>query len=310
MDTPPLSIVVCACSMKRYADLVDLLSSIKAQTFKNFETVLVIDGNKELHDKIKDYLSLNSVQNTKLILNPEQRGLSHCRNTGIMNASGEIIAFVDDDAVLYLGWAGAVINSFDLEQIGGASGEIEPAWESQEMTWFPRELHWLISCSYIMTPTVKQEVERGFGTNMAFRRTALLESGMFDTSLGVVAGKKWVGGEDTLMFLNVRKAGKTVIFNPEMRIKHKIYKDRLKLKNIIKRAYGGGYSVALLKKQERYKVTNSTENTYLKKLLFEFYPQKLKELIKKPRVITRQMGAVSVVIVSEGMGYIHGFLIG
>jgi len=112
------------------------------------------------------------------------------------------------------------------------------------MSWFPKELHWMISCSYIMTPNQKEEVERGFGTNMAFKRYLLDDVGMFDTNLGI-KGKNWVGGEDTDMFLSIKEAGKKVIFNPDARVLHKVYAYRISTKNIMKRAFDGGVSVAI-----------------------------------------------------------------
>ena len=52
-----VSVVISAYSMERINDIVDLLESLKKQTYKNFEIVFVVDGNKELMKKMKPYFN-------------------------------------------------------------------------------------------------------------------------------------------------------------------------------------------------------------------------------------------------------------
>lgn len=301
-----LSIVASAYSFDRYNDLIDLLNGIKEQTYKEGEAIIVIDQNKELYGKISEYILLNNLHGIKLVFNSENRGLSYSRNIGVTHATGDIIAFIDDDAIPYPEWAEEILNTFNDDEIGAVTGDVIPLWEYKEMSWFPKELHWMISCSYIMTPNKKEEVERGFGTNMAFRKDLLYKVGMFDTNLGIKINN-WVGGEDTDMFLSIKEMGKKVIFNPDAKVLHKVYAYRIGTKNIIKRAFNGGMSVAIMKKVRRYKIKNSIEDAYLKGLLFKFYPNILKEFMKKPSVVPlKQMAIVSAVMIFESIGYLRG----
>lgn len=304
-----LSVVVSAYSLKRLHDLTDVIDGIKNQTYNPIEAVIVIDESKELFDKINNHISINNLKNMQVIFNPENKGLSYSRNIGIKYSNGSIVAFIDDDAVPSVNWAKCVIETFNEDpQIGAVTGDIIPLWEYENMSWFPKELFWMISCSYIMTPTKKEEVERGFGTNMAFNRQLLLEVGMFNTNLGIKANN-WIGGEDTDMFLNIKEKGKKVMFNPDARVLHKIYVHRTNTKNIIKRAFNGGVSVAIMKKVRKYNMKNSIENTYLKCLLLEFYPKKFVEILRKPSVIPlKQIVIVSAVMIFESMGYLHGHI--
>lgn len=77
------------------------IESVKNQTYKNIE-ILVIDdnaNNKEIREKIKNLVSkFNDVQ---LILNKENLGGALTRNEGIKNAKGKYIAFLDDDDEFY-----------------------------------------------------------------------------------------------------------------------------------------------------------------------------------------------------------------
>ncbi len=241
------------------------------------------------------------------LFNPENKGLSYSRNLGLSKANGEIIAFIDDDAVPYPYWAKSIIETFETDDnIGAATGDIVPLWENESMSWFPYELRWMISCSYVMTPSSKQEVERGFGTNMVFRKIVFEKMGVFDTNFGI-NGKKWVGGEDTDMFLRVKKLGMQVIFNPDIRIHHKIYSHRIYLKNIMKRAYNGGYSVALMKKRVNYELSDSTENKYLGKLCKYGLKSLFGTFSLKPLIPFKQFIYVSSVLTFEFVGFSVGY---
>jgi GT2 family glycosyltransferase len=302
-----LSVVVSAYSLDRYHDLTEVLDGLNKQTYDSFEKVVVIDKNKELFNNISDYIKINGINNVKTIFNPENRGLSYSRNLGIENSTGSIIAFIDDDAIPSRNWAKSIIETFEEDKfIGAVTGDIFPLWEYEDLSWFPKELHWMISCSYVMTPNTKQNFDRGFGTNMAFKREVFLKAGNFDTTFGI-NGKKWVGGEDTEMFLRVNKLGMKIIFNPEIYVQHKVYRHRVEIRNVIKRAFNGGYSVSLMKKKLNYTVLDSKENRYFKHILLKFYPSKFKEFILKPSVILlRQIFAVSIVLFFELAGYMYG----
>lgn len=303
-----LDIIVSAYSFNRYNDLIDAINGIEQQNYKNREAIIVIDENKELYSKINEYILSNDLHAIKLVFNPDNKGLSYSRNIGIAHATGDIIAFVDDDAVPYPEWAETIVDTFRDDEVGAVTGDIIPLWEHEEMSWFPKELHWMISCSYTMTPNKKEETERGFGTNMAFKRDLLYKVGFFDTNLGIKINR-WVGGEETDMFLRIREAGKKVIFNPNARVLHKIYSQRISNKNIIKRAFNGGLSVAIMMKVRQYNIKKSTENAYLRRLLFEFYPKTFKEFVKKPSVIPlKQMTIVGAVMVFELIGYLQGHI--
>jgi glycosyltransferase involved in cell wall biosynthesis len=205
-----LSVIVSAYSLERFHDLADVIDGISNQTYNQIETIIIIDENKELFDKVNGYINVKNLENVHTIFNSENKGLSHSRNIGIKSSHGSIIAFIDDDAVPSIDWAKNIVETFNEDSlIGAVTGDVIPQWECSDMAWFPRELYWMLSCSYVMTPKEKKEFERGFGTNMAFKRNIFDKVGIFDTNLGI-NGKKWVGGEDSDMFLKVKKGEEKV----------------------------------------------------------------------------------------------------
>ena len=76
------------------------INSVINQTYKNIELIIVNDNgnniqfNKDIENNIK---KLKKIIEIKYIKNKENTGAQHSRNEGISNASGELIAFLDDD---------------------------------------------------------------------------------------------------------------------------------------------------------------------------------------------------------------------
>ena len=75
------------------ADLVrQALASVKAQTYRDFEIVVVDDGGTD-----DTYEVLSADRELRLRRHPSRRGVSASRNTGIAAARGEWLAFLDSD---------------------------------------------------------------------------------------------------------------------------------------------------------------------------------------------------------------------
>lgn len=303
-----ISVIISTFSTKRYDDLIDLFQGLSAQTYKNIEVVVIIDKNVELYEKLLQYTKSHDLTEVSVVFNPKNNGLSYSRNLGIRMASGSIVAYIDDDALPFPEWAAEIKKTFEDMSVGAVTGDVIPLWEEPSMCWFPKEIRWLVSCSYIMTPDQHSEVERGFGVNMAFRKKLFDETGVFDTNLGI-SGNRWIGGEDTDMFLRISEVGKKVIFNPQMRVLHKVSKTRISITNISKRAFNGGISVAVMRKLRPYHIQKSTENQYLSKILFEFYPNAFRKVITQPsKALLKQIVYVSAVMAFQPIGFFYGNL--
>jgi GT2 family glycosyltransferase len=303
-----ISVIISTFSTKRYNDLIDLFQGLSAQTYKNIEVIVIIDENVELYERLSQYIKSNNLTNISVVLNQKNYGLSYSRNLGVRMASGSIVAYIDDDALPFPEWAEQIKKTFEDMSVGAVTGDVLPLWEEPSMSWFPKEIRWLVSCSYIMTPDQHSEVERGFGVNMAFRKELFQEIGVFDTNLGI-SGNRWIGGEDTDMFLRISEAGKKVIFNPQIRVLHKVPKTRISITNISKRAFNGGTSVAVMRKIRPYRIRKSTEKQYLSRILFEFYPNAFRKVITQPsKALLKQIVYVSAVMAFQPIGFFYGNL--
>ena len=137
-DSPFLSIVITTYTDERLNDIYELLESIKGQTYQNTETIFVVERSKDFLEKICSYGVENNIPNLKVLLNDGEPGLSAARNVGIKQAIGDIIAFVDDDVLLYPDWAEKMVNAYDDDAIIGVTGPAFPLWEDESMAWFPK----------------------------------------------------------------------------------------------------------------------------------------------------------------------------
>src|SRR5215213_3661154 len=88
-----ISVVICAYSDLRWEQLGAAIASLRQQTVRPLEVVLVVDHNPVLERRIRDRWPEHVV-----VPSEETPGLSGARNTGVRVAKGSVVAFLDDDA--------------------------------------------------------------------------------------------------------------------------------------------------------------------------------------------------------------------
>jgi glycosyltransferase involved in cell wall biosynthesis len=311
MNLAKVSIIIPCYTMDRFRDVTELLDSIKAQTYQNTETLVVAERSPELADSIKSYIAEKGYSGMRVLFNEGEWGLSAARNLAIGQAKGKIIAFIDDDALLFPDWAEETVKTFAQDSsVIGVTGPILPLWQEASMSWFPRELYWVFSCTY-WDMTEKTEVRNGYGTNLFFRREAFSSGERFKTSLGVKGGGRqgWQepGAEEAEFSLRIRrKTGKHIVYNPRVRVKHRVYGYRFKAGFIAKRAYWEGYAKAMLNRWYRPggEVVLSTEYELLRRILFKLLPRTLGHCFRQPATGWRQLWAMIVVLSCVAGGYL------
>ena len=93
IDLYKVSIIVPAYNVEKY--ISTCVKSIKNQTYKNIELLIVDDGSTDNTSILCDKLAVND--NRVKVIHKENGGLSDARNVGIENAKGDYIGFVDSD---------------------------------------------------------------------------------------------------------------------------------------------------------------------------------------------------------------------
>jgi glycosyltransferase involved in cell wall biosynthesis len=89
---PKVSVIIPTCN--RAELLRSAIESVLHQTFQDFEIVIIDDASR---DHTPEVVTNFKDTRIKLIRHQVSQGAAEARNTGIMNSSGEYIAFLDDD---------------------------------------------------------------------------------------------------------------------------------------------------------------------------------------------------------------------
>ena len=315
VKSPILSIVVTAYTTERINDIYELLDSVKGQTFTDIETIFIIERSEELLNKVNDYVKQKNIACVEAVFSKDKLGLSGARNLGITKASGEIIAFVDDDVVLFPNWAEEMVKAYHDESIIGVTGPGLPIWEEKKMSWLPQELYWIVSATAFTGWKGERAVRSAWGMNMSFRREAFNHC-LFSTSFGQTTGGKeaWKTGpvDDAEFSIKLRlKTKKFIMYNPQVQVYHKVYKYRLSRKFIRGQGYWQGYSKALLRRMYPDDADTKAlvkEMDLLKLILLKLIPQSVVGLFKNPSLSGKRLFFTDYVLFYVALGYSAGAL--
>ncbi|EFL42184.1 succinoglycan biosynthesis protein, partial [Streptomyces griseoflavus Tu4000] len=203
--TPGVSVVICAYAEDRWEDVLAAVASVRAQSRPALETLLVVDHNRALLDRLgEEYKESGDV---RVLANAGPRGLSAGRNTGIAASRGEVVAFLDDDAVAERDWLRHFAEAYDDPRVMAVGGRTEPVWASgRRPDWFPEEFDWVVGCTYRGLPGGRVRVRNVLGGNASFRRTAFDAAGGFATGIGRDGSRRPLGGEETELCIRLSRA--------------------------------------------------------------------------------------------------------
>jgi len=306
---PRLSVIVTSYTLERLKNVYELLDTIKAQTYENVETIFVAERSLELVEKIEWYTAKKNIKNVGIIFNHGEPGATNARNLGIREATGDVLAFVDDDVILFPDWAEEMVKTYQDQSVAGVTGPIFPLWEDESMSWFPQELDWMLGCTMWLDIKDKTEVRSINGANASFRRKALDLAGSYSKVLGPTAERhEWdaLAEETELSLRVVRKTGKRIVYNPQVRVYHKVTRRKLRLSFIVQRCYQVGHTKRMLKRlyatSDRKRDLLTTERKLLRRILSRL-PQLSIESFHNPVTTLRRFLLTIVSLFFVALGY-------
>ena len=304
-----VSVVLCTHTLDRYDDLLEAAESVRAQTYDDVELVLVSDGDPAVADRYReDFGDDEDVVVAELTRNC---GLLRARNEGAKAASGDVVAFVDDDAVADPAWVERLVDAYETHDVLAAGGKMTPEWVAGRPAFLPAEFYWLVGVTHRgFGPggdcDVAGEVRNTFGSNISFRRETFLELGGFDTDIGGRQGDANLqGGETELCARLHSEYDSGVYYDPEATVAHKVFDYRTDPKWLLDRAFWQGYS----KRGMEVLVEASTgeESDFLGSLLGTFLPERLRGLLAAPsREKASQLVMLCLLTAVVGAGYCYG----
>jgi len=259
---PHVSVIVCAYTEERWEDLLDAVESLRSQTVSPHQIIVAVDHNPSLAARVRATMPAVVV-----VENHEPPGLSGTRNSGVAAATGDVVAFIDDDAYASPEWVEHIGNAYSSEDILGVGGSIDPVWPGKRPKWFPEEFHWVVGCTYRGLPQTSSAIRNMIGCNMSFRRQVLQGTDGFRTSLGKsdkVVGTYPLGCEETELCIRALQRwpqGK-ILYTPEARVMHKVPESRVRWGYFWERCYQEGLSKVLVARSVGARDGLSSERAY------------------------------------------------
>lgn len=172
-----VSVVINTCNRGAY--IADTLVGLSQQTYDNFEVIVVngpsIDNTEEI---VKRF-------NVRYFDAPYNISVS--RNIGIKYAAGDIIAFIDDDAVPEPDWLKDIVKAYDDPVVGAAGGRVYNADGSDFQYCYGKIDVWGYPISgkkmFKHNTPGAYWYNINIGTNASYRRDALIKIGGFDEEI-------------------------------------------------------------------------------------------------------------------------------
>ena len=249
----PQSLSVVLCTRDRADSLRAALRSVLTAARAGDQVVVVdnapkTDATRTVVDELAD-------DRVVYVLEPRP-GLSVARNTGARTATGEVIAFTDDDVVVDAGWLEALLLGFTrAPRVGCVTGLVPSAeLETAPQHFFDAKVHWSSSTTPRLFDLGEHRADSplypyqsgmvGTGANFAVSKACYQALGGFDEALG--AGALTRGGEDLDWFVRTLIGDWTIAYEPSAVVWHVHRRDLESLSDQLY-GYGSGLTAYLLK---------------------------------------------------------------
>jgi GT2 family glycosyltransferase len=227
---PLVSVVVCTYNGAR--TIGDCCAALRALDYPNYEVIVVDDGSTDGAGEIAASFGFQ-------VLSTPNQGLASARNSGLAAANGELVAYIDDDAMPDPHWLSYLVNTFQTTShvaVGGPNISPPDGVVADAVANAPGgPIHVLLS---------DQVAEHIPGCNMAFRKEALEAVGGFDPQFRAA-------GDDVDICWRIQDRGQTIGFSPAALVWH--YRRR-SIRAYLRQQVGYGKAEALLERKwpEKY----------------------------------------------------------
>jgi GT2 family glycosyltransferase len=230
LEWPRTSVIVC--SYNGAATIEACLAGVTTLAYPSYEVIVVDDGSTDETAAIAKRFPVR-------VIETENRGLSAARNTGLAAATGDVVAYIDDDCVPDPDWLTYLALSFMSTPHGAVGGPNVPPHDGAVAECVARApggpTHVLVS---------DREAEHIPGCNMAFRKAVLDQLGGFDPRFRIA-------GDDVDICWRLQDAGWTIGFSPAAMVWHR---RRSSVRAYLQQQKGYGAAEGLLEQKwpERY----------------------------------------------------------
>jgi len=289
--------------MDRYDVFREAVESVLAQTYDPIEVVLVIDGNSEVYERVVE--EFGDYENVIVHNNEKNRGISFSRTKGAELASGEIVAFIDDDGIAEPDWIEHHVAAYRETDAVAVGGYVAPNWKSSEPAFFPEEFYWLVGCTERGFAEDGEEIRNGYGSNVSYNREVFLNVGGYDVNTGR-KGDRHIQAHEAPVGIRIREQyGKGVLYIEDAVVHHKLFDYRGKFRWLVFRSFWQGFSKRVM--ELLYPDAQANESAFLKDLFVRALPSRVRRAVIERSMKPIQEAVAIVVFTSAvGLGYLYG----
>lgn len=239
-----MNISVILCTYNRCSSVAKALDSVARSEMPETVTweVLVVDNNSndKTREVVEDFCG-GFPGRFRYCFEPKP-GKSNALNTGIREAKGAILAFMDDDVLVSPTWLRSITAPLVQSDLAGAGGRIV----AQQMPSIPDWLAMDGECAmegvlalFDLGNEAKELNRPPYGTNMAFQSRVFEQYGGFRTDLGPRPGSE-LRDEDTEFGKRLLAAGEHLWYEPAAVVYHAVPENRLTKKYFLRFWYDQG----------------------------------------------------------------------
>jgi glycosyltransferase involved in cell wall biosynthesis len=230
--------------------LAQALDALARQTWPADRLEIVVADNGST-DGTREVVEAARQRGTPRVdyLQVRERGKSFAVNAALLRATGDILAFIDDDVVPEPDWIERLVAAFDETGADFVAGRIVPRWEAAPPAWLSPALYGVLA---IPDTGVRRQpipspggAARPIGANMAVRAAVVARVGGLRTDLGKLDGTLRTG-EDHEFFLRMLGAAFRGTYEPTATVHHWVPRDRLVPRYFRRWMYQNGRDVARL----------------------------------------------------------------
>jgi GT2 family glycosyltransferase len=298
------SVVICAYTEERWERLAAAIASVHDQSRPATETIVAVDHCPPLARRLR-----SAFPEVVVLESTGRPGLSGARNTGLARATGEVVAFLDDDATAARDWLERLAGGYGADDVAGVGGAVLPAWEAGRPRWFPAEFDWVVGCSYTGLPRGRAPVRNLIGANMSFRREVFELVGGFTEGLGRL-GTRPLGCEETELAIRIRqrRPGARLLYEPSAVVHHHVPRQRARWRYFGARCYAEGLSKAAVSRLVGAADGLAAERDYVRRVLPRAVVAGLVPAGAGPRAGAGTSAAVLAGLALTSFGYLGGWV--
>ncbi|MFW5487274.1 MAG: glycosyltransferase [Desulfovibrio sp.] len=248
MASPLISVVIP--TFNRGGAILHTLKSLETQSLpsQSYEVLVVDSSNDDSVDILRRYEQAHDKPYDFRVIREERAGLHYAKNTGTIEARGEIVAVIEDDARADVNWLQTLVDAFDDPAVAAAGGRVEPLWFGQPPTWMEPFYVFLT----LFSPGKETRPVQGeclVGCNIAVRRDILFKAGGYNPDL--IKGRIIGDGEAGLQRKIFSRGLGKVMYVPAALVHHEVPQKRLTFEYMLSRMEAEGACVAHMIFQEK-----------------------------------------------------------